>query len=84
LEWPLLAGVVSFALLVTAPEAIAIGWRLAIMMICPAAVFLLLVPFMSTLIVALGARAAAPVVALDLLVILTCLLPQLVLVFRSK
>lgn len=84
LEWPLLAGVVSFALLVSAPETLSLGWRVAAMMICPAAVFLLMVPFASTVIVALGPRAAAPVLAGDVLGILTCVLPQLVLVLRSK
>lgn len=84
LEWPLLAGIVSFALLVSAPNTLGFGWRLAGMLICPAAVFLLLVPFASTLIVALGPRPAAPILAVTVLAILTCLLPQLVLVFRSK
>jgi len=84
LEWPLLAGILSFASLATAPDTLGLGWRAAGMMVCPAAVFLLLVPFASTLIVALGARAAAPILALDVLVILTCVMPQLVLVFRSK
>src|ERR1017187_600062 len=84
LEWPLLAGIVSFALLVSAPETLRLGWRLAGMLICPAAVFLLLVPFASTLIVALGPRPAAPILALDVLGILTCVMSQLVVVFRSK
>jgi hypothetical protein len=84
LEGPLLAGIVSFALLVSAPETLGLGWRLAGMLICPAAVFLLLVPFASTLIVALGPRPAAPILALDVLGILTCVMSQLVVVFRSK
>ena len=83
LEWPLLAGVLSFALLVTAPQTPGLGWRVAAMIICPAAVFLLMIPFASTLIVALGLRAAAPVLALDVLGMLTCVMPQLLLVFRS-
>jgi hypothetical protein len=83
LEWPLIAGIVSFAMLVSAPKTLGFGWRLAVMLVCPAAVFLLLVPFLSTLIVALGARPAAPILALDVLEILTCVSPQLLLVLRS-
>ena len=82
LEWPLLAGIVSFAFVVTAPETIGWGWRLTGMLVCPAPVFLLLVPFGSTLIVALGFRATAPILAFVVLAILTCISPQLLLLFR--
>jgi len=63
IAWPLLAAIASFALLVTAPKMFGLGWRAAALMALPGAVFLLLLPLLSTLIVALGARAAAPVVA---------------------
>jgi hypothetical protein len=79
--WPLLAGVFAFALLMTDPQGIAMGWRLAAMLICPAPVFVLLVPLLSLLIVALGARAA-PLLGLDLALMAICVSPQLVLTMR--
>ena len=82
--WPLLAGVTAFALLMTAPRRIATGWRLATMLICPAPVFVLLVPLLSILIVALGARRAAPLLALDLVLMSICVSPQLVLAMRRS
>jgi hypothetical protein len=82
--WPLLAGVVAFALLMTAPPRIAMGWRLATMLICPAAVFVLLVPLLSILIVALGARGAAPLLGLDLVLMAICVSPQLALAIRRS
>ena len=83
LEWPLIAGIGSFALLVSAPPTLGFGWRLLGILICPSAIFLLLVPLVSDLMVALGPRRAAPLLAGDVLLILACLSPQLVLVFRS-
>jgi uncharacterized protein (TIGR03435 family) len=79
--WPLLAGVAAFAMLMTAPPRIAMGWRLAAMLICPAPVFVLPVPLLSLLIVALGARAA-PLLGLDLALMAICVSPQLVLAMR--
>jgi hypothetical protein len=80
--WPLLAGVAAFAMLMTAPKRIAIDWRLAAMLICPAPVFVLLVPLLSILTVALGARGAAPLLGLDVALMSICVLPQLVLAMR--
>lgn len=82
LEWPLVGGIISFTLLVTGPKTLGWGWSLAALTILPATVFLLLVPFASTLLVALGPRGAAPVLAADSLVILLCLAPQIVLLLR--
>jgi hypothetical protein len=79
--WPLLAGVAAFALLMTAPQRIAMGWRLAAMLICPAPVFVLLVPLLSLLIVALGARGATPL-GFDLVLMSICVSPQLALAMR--
>ena len=70
LQWPALAGIVSLALL-NLP-----GVRFA-KLVLPAPVFLLLAPFARSLIVALGPRGAAPILAACLLVILICVLPQL-------
>jgi uncharacterized protein (TIGR03435 family) len=80
--WPLLAGVAAFAVLMTAPLRVAMGWRLAAMLICPAPVFVLLVPLLSILIVALGARGAAPLLGLDVALMSICVSPQLVLAMR--
>jgi uncharacterized protein (TIGR03435 family) len=80
--WPLLAGVAAFALLMTAPQRIAMGSRLAAMLICPAPVFVLLVPLLSILMVALGARGAAPLLGLDVVLMSICVSPQLVLAIR--
>jgi uncharacterized protein (TIGR03435 family) len=82
--WPLLAGVTAFALLMTAPLRISIDWRLTAMLICPAPVFVLLVPLLSILIVALGARRAAPLLGLDLALMAICVSPQLVLAMRRS
>jgi hypothetical protein len=84
LEWPLIAGILSYALLVSAPETLRFGWRIAAMLLSPAPVFLLLVPFASTLIVALGSRRAAPILAADVLIILASLSPHFVLLFRPS
>jgi hypothetical protein len=82
LAWPLLAAVAAFALLMTAPPRIGIGWRLAALLLCPAPVFVLLLPLLSILIVALGARGAAPLLALAALLMSICVAPQLVLAMR--
>jgi uncharacterized protein (TIGR03435 family) len=82
--WPLLAGIAAFALLMTAPLRIAIGWRLAAMLVCPAPVFVLLVPLLSILIVALGARGASPLLGLAGLLMAICVSPQLVLAMRRS
>jgi Peptidase family M28 len=82
--WPLLAGIGAFALLMTAPQRIAMGWRVAAMLICPAPVFVLLVPLLSILTVALGARGAAPLLGLAGLLMAICVSPQLVLAMRKS
>jgi len=84
LEWPLLAGIAAFALLVTAPPVVTVGWRLVVMLLCPAVVFLLLLFPVGTVIVALGLRGAAPVVAVAAILMLICVSPQLALAWRSK
>jgi hypothetical protein len=84
LEWPLVAGVVAFALIVTGPKTLGWGWRLGALTILPGVVFLLLVPFASMLMVAMGFRGAAPILGAVALVILMCLAPQIVLLFRRN
>jgi hypothetical protein len=80
--WPLLAGVAAFALLMTAPQRIATDWRLTAMLICPAPVFVLLVPLLSLLIVALGGRGATPLLGLAVVLMAICVSPQLALAIR--
>jgi hypothetical protein len=82
--WPLLAAGTAFALLMTAPPRISMGWRLTAMLICPAPVFMLLVPLLSILLLALGERRPAPLLALDLVLMAICVSPQLVLGIRRS
>jgi hypothetical protein len=84
LAWPLVGGVIAFALLMTAPLDLTLGWRIAAMAICAAPVFLLPMPLMSNLIVALGAREAAPLLVAAGLLMVICVLPQLVLAMRRS
>lgn len=84
LAWPLLAGVAAFALLMTAPTRIGISWRLAAMWICPAPVFILVLPLLPLLVVALGAGGAAPLLALAVLLMAICVSPQLILAMRKS
>jgi hypothetical protein len=83
LAWSLLAGVAAFALLMTAAPRIGIGWRLAALWICPAPVFILLLPLLSLLIVALGARGGMPL-AMAVMLMAVCVSPQLVLAMRRQ
>ena len=83
LEWPLAASVIAFAILLTAPARLAIGWRIAVLAVLPAAVLLLLMPFALSIVVALGPRGV-PVVAATVLVMLAFLAPQIVLVCRPN
>lgn len=80
LQWPLVSAVLSCALLLTMPPEIGLGWRTAAMIVLPAPVFLLLVPMLSPLVVALGVKAIVPVGA-TLLLILIFLTPQLLLIW---
>jgi hypothetical protein len=81
LAWPLLAAVAAFALRMTAPPRLGLGWRLAALWICPAPVFVLIAPLLSLLIVALGAQGAAPLLALAGPLMAVCVSPQLVFLF---
>jgi hypothetical protein len=81
--WPLLGAMLAAALLITASERVGVGRRLVALALCAAPVFLLIVPLMPSMIVALGLRDAAPILAIAVLVTAVCLLPQLVLVLRG-
>ncbi len=70
LEWPVLGGVVSLAMMNLR------GLRISKLLL-PAPAFLLMVPVLHSLIVALGPRGAAPVVAAVIFGIVICILPQL-------
>jgi hypothetical protein len=84
LEWPLIAGVVAFGLVLTGPKTLGRGWRLGVLMILPAIIFLLLIPFASSLVVALGYSRGAPILAGVAVVALVCLAPQIVLMLRRN
>jgi hypothetical protein len=81
-EWPLLGGVVAFAVLMMARGEIGAGWRLAVLLIAPAASFLLIAPLLSTLVVALGPAIGGTVAAVGALFILITVMPQLALILR--
>jgi hypothetical protein len=67
----------AYAVRMTAPSSIGAGWRLAVLLVTPAASFLLLVPMFHTLIVALGPREGGIIVAVAALWTLSTVLPQL-------
>jgi hypothetical protein len=77
LEWPLAGVAIAYALWMTAPTAIAPGWRLLALLLTPAAPLLLLAPMLHTLIVALGPRQGGIIVAVALLWMLLAVSPQL-------
>jgi hypothetical protein len=82
--WPLLGAMVAAMLLMTAPKRVDVGWRVVALALCGAPAFLLIVPLLPSMVVALGLRGAAPILAAAILVILLCLLPQLVFLSRGE
>jgi hypothetical protein len=80
LEWPLAGAAISCAVWMTAPPVIGGGWRLPVLMLTPASSLLLIAPMFHTLIVALGPREGAIVVAVAALWMLIAVSPQLKLV----
>jgi len=82
LAWPMLGGVIAFALLMTAPQTLGLGWRIAAMALCAAPVFLVVVPLLPNLVVALTPSGATPALAAAAVLMAVCLLPQLLLVLR--
>jgi hypothetical protein len=84
IDWPLLGAVIAVLLLATAPPILAPGWRVAAIALCAAPGFLLIVPLVSGLIVALSLRGAAPVLAAAAILMLICLLPQLNFMLRAR
>ncbi len=84
LEWPLASAVIAYAVWMTSPRAIGAGWRLGLLLICPAASFLLIAPMLRSLIVALGPRTGGAVVAVAVLWMLSTVFPQLRLIATTK
>ena len=84
LEWPLFGGVAAFAVMMTARETISPGWRLAVLLLAPAASLLLLLPMLSPLIVALGGQVGGVVAAVAVGLVLITVTPQLVLILRRR
>jgi hypothetical protein len=81
-EWPLLGGVVAFAVMMTARETISPGWRLAVLLLAPVGSLLLLLPMLSPVVVALGARVGGAVAGIAVGFALITVMPQLVLMLR--
>ena len=84
LAWPLAAATVAYALLVSAPPKLYIGWRTSLMALCALPPFLVIVPLLPNLVVALTLRGATPVLAGAGALLLVCLLPQLALMSRGE
>ena len=84
IAWPLLGAMLAALLLATSPPTLGAGWRVGAIALCGAPGFLLIVPMVSSLIVALTLRGAAPVLAVAAVLLLICLLPQLIVVLRRS
>ncbi len=87
LTWPLVAAVISFAVLVTSPSRLRAGVRVGLLMLCPALVLFLLAPLVPLAFTLIPARdiwwlAAGAGGTCSLIVI--SVLPQLVLLLRSS
>lgn len=80
IAWPVLGAAIAVLLLAAAPPVLAPGWRIAAIALCAAPAFLLVVPLVSSLIVALSFRGAAPVLAAAGVLMAIFLLPQLIFV----
>jgi Peptidase family M28 len=76
LEWPLALAVIAYAVWMTAPRVIGADWRLGVLLLCPAASFLLIAPMLRELIVALGPRTGGVIVAVAVLWMLITVFPQ--------
>jgi hypothetical protein len=76
LEWPLAGAVIAYAIWMTAPPVITFGWRLLVLLLTPAASFLLMAPMLHSLIVALGPRDGGIVAAVAVLWMLITMIPQ--------
>jgi Peptidase family M28 len=77
LEWPLAGVVIAYAIWMTAPPVLGPGWRLLVLLVTPAAPFLLIANMLHTLVVALGPRDGGLIVAVAVLWILIAVSPQL-------
>ena len=80
LQWPLAGGVMAFSVLMTARDELGMGWRLAVLMAAPAGSFLLIVPMLRTLVVALGPAAGGKIVAVAVMFVLVTVVPQLAVI----
>ena len=81
LEWPLASAVIAYAVWMTARRVIGADWRLGVLLLCPAASFLLIAPMLRMLIVALGPRAGGVIVAVAGLWMVITVVPQVGLIF---
>ena len=83
LEWPLAGAVIGYAVWMTAPTVVGPGWRLWVLLLIPAAPFLLIAPMLRTVVIALGPRDGGVIVAVAVLWIAIAVFPQLKLTVGS-
>ncbi len=83
LTWAVLGGAIAAVLLASAPPRLAPGVRVIAVALCAAPAFVLVIPMMKPLIVALTWRGAAPAVAVAAVLIVLCILPQLRFALRA-
>ena len=81
-SWPLAGAVAAVLLLSTAPPVIGLGGRLIAIAVCALPAFLLPIPLLHELIVALGIHRAGPILAVSAILTLIFLLPQLTFLLR--
>ncbi|MCU1237430.1 MAG: peptidase [Candidatus Solibacter sp.] len=81
-EWPLFGGVLAYAVITIVSETIGFDWRLAVLLLAPAGAFLVLLPMLKTLIVALGVPVGGTVAAIAVIFLLITVTPHLALIFR--
>jgi hypothetical protein len=82
ITWPLLGAMAAAVILATAPQTVGLGWRAAALALCAAPTFLVVLPLLPNLVVALTLSGAAVPLAAAALLMLICLLPQLVFILR--
>jgi hypothetical protein len=74
IAWPLAGAIVA---------TFASRWRVVMLSVCAAPVFLLIVPLLPSLIVALTLRGAVPILAIAAVFMLICLFPQFTFLTRK-
>jgi hypothetical protein len=84
LEWPLLGGVIAYAILMTSTPSVGGGWRTVVLALAPAGTFLLVAPMLRMLVVALGPVQGGMIAAIAALWMAVTLMPQITLLLRAS